>query len=174
MDKLSRIIKLLAQGLKPLQVASIVGCTPAYLSQLHKDQGFKERLEGELALAALSDTVKEDEYLQNKYLAAEHALLDSLTANATLMEPRDQIRALEVVSTRALKVRTPATPQSITQNNQVNLYLPAHSLSLPEVTLNSEREIVAIDNKPMAPLSSEAVKGLFKELKESTLHGPDF
>lgn len=171
MTKQEKIAKLLAQGLKPAQVASIVGCTPAYLSQLSKEEAFKQLLAQEIASANTVSDLAEEELLNTKYLAAEHALLNQITESVALMEPRDQIRALDVISARQgrqadrlARLRLPQQ-QALTMNNYVQLTLPVHSV--PEYKINAEGEIISIDNQPMAALSSQAVKQLFTTLKET-------
>lgn len=171
MDKRTRLIKLLSQGILPVQAAKIIGCTPAYISQLSKDPEFKASLEVELARLDQEDEAPEQEILSNKYLAAEHALLDSVIGSAALMDPRDQIRALEVISNRAIqhkKISNPVPNQtSLTQNNVVVLQLPSHSV--PEIKVNDNNEIIAIDNRPMAPMTSTGVRNLFQEMTNANL-----
>lgn len=169
MDKKTRIAQFLAQGFKPAQVASIVGVTPAYISQLAKEPGFAESYQLACSAVVSSTDFAEEDRLNNKYLAAEHLLLDSLTGNAAMMDPRDQIKALEVVATRQEKRQDRLArlrmPERTATQNVINISLPQHAL--PELQINSDGEIVAIGQRLMAPMSSNGVKNLFSQMKEN-------
>lgn len=162
-----RCANFLAQGLKPAQVASVVGISPGRLSQIAKEPSFPELL----AAAQERYEVSADEHaaaevINNKYIALESKILDSIESTVHLMDPRDQIKALEVVGSRQEKARQRMAPQggNMIQNNlTVQLALPAHAV--PEYRLNSESEIVSIDGKPMAPLNAPQVKSLFASMK---------
>ena len=170
MDKKARIAHFLAQGFKPAQIASIVGVSPAYISQLGKDPSFSHLFAEEQTKILESTDLEEEERLNNKYLAAEHLLLDNLTGNAALMDPRDQIKALEVVASRQEKrqdriARLRLPTQSSVINNIVQIGIPGHAL--PEYHVNTDGEIVSIGNRLMAPMSSDGVKNLFTQMKDS-------
>lgn len=170
MDKKARIAHFLAQGFKPAQIASIVGVSPAYISQLGKDPSFSHLFAEEQTKVLESTDLEEEERLNNKYLAAEHTLLDSISSSAALMDPRDQIRALEVVASRQEKrqdriARLRLPTQSPVVNNIVQIGIPVHAL--PEYHVNTEGEIVSIGNRLMAPMSSDGVKNLFTQMRET-------
>lgn len=175
-QKLERIAGFLAQGFKPIQVASIVGCTPAYISQLAKDQHFQELYSIAQAQAAQGiGTDEEEERLNNKYLAAEHVLIDGITSQATLMEPKDQIRALDVIASRQERrlerlARLKVPQQAAQINNIIQLNLPSHTM--PECHINSEGQITAVGQRLIAPMSSDGVRNLFQQMKEQRIEQP--
>lgn len=166
---LERIASLLAQDLKPSQVASIVGCTPARISQLLKES---TELQNLLALKQAEQDKEEIEEvaLGAKYHAAEHALLDQVLSMAPMAELRDVTQALRVVGERQDKAKARKNPIPVQggsgniYNTVVQLNLPNHAL--PEVILNKEREVIAIDNNNLAPMTSEAVTNLFQTMKK--------
>lgn len=162
--KNDRILNLLAQGISAVQVVSIVGCPPKYLQSLLEDTEFKAALEAEQAL--YFQEANEDEIIGNKYLSLEHKILKQIEAQIPNAELRDALKALEVVSNRQEKAKSRhnAPIQGNTVNyTTVNLNLPTHAI--PEYSLNSSKEVVAINGKPMAPLSGVAVKALFDSMK---------
>lgn len=173
-----RVARFLAQGLKPTQVASIVGCTPARISQIVKEPGFEEVLAAEQERYGLTDEeVAQEQQLNNKYLALEHKLIDSIESQAALMEPRDQIKALDIVAARQEKrahrlamLKMPAQNSHI-QQNIINIAIPSHAL--PEYAVNAQSEIIAIDNKPMAPLGAAGVKEMFTAMRKNKLEAID-
>lgn len=159
-----RIINLLASGLKPAQVATIVGCSPARLSQLAQEEDFK------LALAAkteeLSKSDIEEISLNAKYHAAEVALINQVLNIAPMSELRDATAALRVIGERQDKRKLIVNPvpvgDRVILNQVIQLNLPNHAT--PELFLSSSKEVLAINDKQLTPMSSEGVTSLFKSL----------
>lgn len=163
-----RIASLLAQGLKPSHVASIVGITPARISQLAKDDA---EFQGLLAIKtgeAEKDDI-EEKALYAKYHAAEHQLLDQVLQMAPVSELRDVTAALRVVAERQEKVKVRQNPiqqQQAVLNQVIQIAIPSHVFSAPSITLSKEREITSVNDRNLAPLTSTAVTNLFDSLKK--------
>lgn len=157
-----KILHYMAQGVKAAQIASIVGCTPSYVAQLGKDEGFLAELNA--ARTEAQQTLDEDTVLTNKYMVMEHKILDSMEAAMALAELPALTKALEVIATRQEKrlQRLAGPVNTGTTNVIVNLTMPAHAV--PEYQVNAQREVVAIGNKAIAPMSSAGVQNLFKQL----------
>jgi predicted house-cleaning noncanonical NTP pyrophosphatase (MazG superfamily) len=163
---LERIASLLSQNLKPSQVASIVGCSPARITQISQQEDFKLLLANKQAEE--QETFTEAKALDAKYLVAEHKLIDAITAQADFSEMRDNISALRALTERQFRKQALTNPVtngsvSLTQNI-VHLHVPTHTL--PEISVNSMNEVVAINNSTLAPLSSQGVTSLFASMKE--------
>lgn len=166
-----RIASLLAQGIKPTDVASIVGCTPSYLTQLAKDPEFQHILSETQTNTSVQ--VAEEEHLNDKYVVAEHRALDAVVSNLSLMEPREQIKALEVISKRQTeRQKTSALAKAASENNNqprivVQLNMPSHAI--PEMTLSANNEVVSIGNRALAPMDSRSVEAMFhrKQIEDS-------
>lgn len=163
----TRILNYLAQGVKPAQVASIVGCTASYISQLGKDEEFLKELAA--ARVETHKNVDEDKVLTNKYMAMEHRLLDSMEGAMALAELPAIVRALEVIGNRqekrAQRLAAPVQPgNGITI---VHISLPQHAV--PEYQINPQKEVVAIGGREINPMSSEGVRKLFQNLTEKKL-----
>ena len=160
---IERITTLLASGLKPSNVASIVGCSPARISQLSQDQHFQDLLAAKVAEAEESDV--EEKTITAKYIAAEHILLNQIIDMAPVSELRDVTAALRVVAERQEKAKTRLNPvQGTTIINQtVQIAVPSHTL--PEISLTKELEVISVNTLNLAPLTSEGVTNLFKNLK---------
>lgn len=162
-----RIATLLASGLKPSHVATIVGITPARISQLAKeDFEFQNLLATKTAEAEKEDV--EEQALSAKYHAAEHQLLDQVLAMAPMAELRDVTNALKVVAERQEKVKVRQNPiqqQQAVVNQVIQIALPNHAFGVPHVTISKEKEITSVDGRNLAPLSSNAVTNLFNSLK---------
>lgn len=167
-----RIIGFLAQGLKPVQIATIVGCTPSYISQLLGDEGpegFKEAVKEKVQEFTANGTVEED-MVSAKYLSMEHKLIKTIEDRLCEAEFPHLVNALKVIGDRqekrAMRKAGLLNPQPAAQQTIVQIMVPAHAL--PELQLNSKLEVVAIDNRIMAPMSSQAVKNLFQQRKAAT------
>ena len=173
---LDRVSTLLASGLQPSQVATIVGVSPARISQLMKDESFALSLEAKIAEQQKEDI--EEASISAKYSAAEHLLLNNIMEVAPTADLRDMVGALRVVAERQEKMKTRTTVQAPVLHQQltvVSVSLPAHALAAPKVSFNSSREVTAIEGRPLAPMSSTAVTNMFQALankREGDSHEP--
>lgn len=166
-----RVAKFIAAGLAPSQVASIVGCSPARISQLVASDGFKAKLsalqEAENNEAPAAE--REDELLSARYLATEHAILKQMEGQIPYAELRDCTNALRVISESREKRATRLLARKAMEQYRpgqltvVSITMPQHAL--PQITLNAQQEIIEIDKQEMAPLSSDAVRLLFATQK---------
>lgn len=159
-----RIKQYLADGLKPAQIASVVGCSPAYISQLIKDPDFLTAVE-----ALKSEQNKGgDQILETKYEALESQIVSEISNRLGEAEFPHLTKALEAV-TKAReskdKRRDPSRYTSTPTVTVVPIYVPPHALQAPVMQLNEKAEVVAIDNKPLAPMSSDGVKNLFSQIQ---------
>ena len=162
----NRILALLINGLKASEIVGIVGCTPSYISQLANDPEFKEQVEAGKLMAAAERT--EEDHIDARYQTLEHKLLTSMEDAMIGAELPAITQALSVLHKRTDMRHTrknPVAPAAGIHVNIVSLQLPAHAIAQGKamVTLNTNNEIIAIDNKPLAPMSSTGVKALFVE-----------
>ena len=162
---LDRAATLLASGLKPGQVATILGVSPARISQVVATEEFQ------LLLASKQqETEKEDieeQAISAKYSAAEHVLLNQVMELAPTAELRDITAALRTVAERQEKMKTRTSVQAPVLHQQltvVSVSLPSHALKIPEVHMNTAREVVAIGDRQLAPMTSDGVVSLFNNL----------
>jgi len=160
-----RILDLLAQGIQIPQVLTIVGCHPTYLKSLLEDEEFKSELEAkQKEYFAEAD---EEVIISNRYLSLEHKLLKQIDSMIPNAEMRDVLKALDVVANRQEKAKgrlaSPTERGNTTVYQQINLTLPKHTI--PEYTLNGNKEVVAIGNIGMSPMTGSKVKELFDGMK---------
>lgn len=167
-----RIASLLATGLSASAVASIVGLSPSRIAQLQKEPMFADLLTAKLADVKEKD--QEELNLGAKYLQAEHALIDQIVSLAPSAEFRDLTAALRVVAERQDKAKTRANP--IMQgtpvfNTLVQVQLPDHAIPKAIVEMTNTREVIAVENRNLAPLSSKGVIDLFQNLQPKLPEG---
>jgi len=158
MDQLA-IAKYLAQGLSQVQVASIMGCTPSYISQLVEQENVKELILFEQKRIEIE---KEDAVQEYKYTSLEKKAQDYLEDQMPFAEYKDVLKLLEILNRRKEK---PA-PQIInnTQINVTKLSIPA--AAMPEFTVNAQNEVIGIGEKSLAPMSSAGVKEMFSNMRK--------
>lgn len=165
--QINRIATLLASGLNAAQVSSIVNLSPSRISQIAATDEFKNIYAAKREESEKKDV--EETAIAAKYLSAEHALIDQVVAMAPSAELRDVTAALRVVAERQEKAairKNPIHAATIVHNNIVQLQLPSHAL--PEITLNAEREVIAVNDKTLAPLPSQSVTALFSSMRKET------
>ena len=170
-----RIAILLASGLKAAQVSTIVGISPSRISQLLQEEDFKNLLM--LKEADNNEKDIEETAITAKYHAAEHLLLDQITALAPISELRDVVGALKVVADRQDKAKTRTNPNpvggTVIHQNIVNLQLPAQALPPKTIHMAGSREVVGIGDLELSPMGSQGVTNLFTSLRsEAERHIP--
>lgn len=161
--KIDRIATLSASGLTPAAISTIVGVSPARISQIQATSEYEELLVAKQAELAEKD--QEELSLSAKYLEAEHLLVKQVIEMAPISELRDVVGALRVVAERQEKAKARMNPVFHAQpvfNNIVQLQLPQHAT--PELAYGQNREVLAIENRTLTPLSSTGVLGLFKSM----------
>jgi hypothetical protein len=161
-----KILNYLAAGLRPSQVASLVGCSPGYISQLAGEEEFKEQLR-----AKMLDSIEPvEETMDKRYQGLESDLINAMRDTIPNSELPAITRALEVVSrirSDTYQRKNPLPQQGTTNVHIVQLTLPAHAIpAAPVIQMSSNGEILAINEQLLAPLSSDGVKDLFTRIKE--------
>jgi uncharacterized protein (DUF1778 family) len=167
-----RVASLLSSGLKPGQVATVIGVSPARISQLLAEEDFKLILAGKTAEIEKQDI--EEVTLSAKYSAAEHALINQVMEMAPASELRDVTAALRVIGDRQEKMKARlTTPQQQQNVNQVvvSITLPSHVVPNRTFEMTNNQEVIAIGEQTLAPLSSTAVTNLFSKLKNKETGG---
>ncbi len=159
-----RIKSLLINGLVPSEIATVVGCSPSYVSQLCRDEEFKKDVEtGKLAI---QNEKTEEDHIDTRYQNLEHKLItaaEGAMAEASLGEIG---RFLDTINKRKDSIHArkhPVGNQPAIQVNVVQLALPDHTVQAVnhKVTLNEKNEIIEIGGRALAPMSADAVKNLF-------------
>lgn len=162
-----RILQLLINGLSSSEVASVVGCSQSYVVQLLKDEDFKEKVKQGMLAAQAERT--EEEHIDTRYQTLEHKILNSISDGLDEASLGEKVRALETIHKRQEtkhRLKNPVAQNPALQVNVISLQLPNHAVARvsPVIQMNTQAEIVAIDNQPLAPMSSTGVKNLFAQI----------
>lgn len=158
MDQLA-IIKYLAQGLPQEQVASIVGCTPGYISQLVSKADIQEQIEHHKKQYLVEKGQQEED---KEYNNLEKEVRKHLLEQMPYADYKDLIKLAEVLNRR--KEKPAPAAQNNTQVNVTVLNVPA--AAIPEFAVNSNNEVIGVGETSLAPMSAKGVKELFAEHKE--------
>ena len=115
-----RIRDLLGNGLSAEVVASAVGCTPSYISQLMSEDGFSQEVAALRVkhLSAANERDKKIDSLEDRILARLSELVD------TVYKPQ-QLTSMFAVLNRAVRRGQPAHESVIVAQQIVNLTIPA-------------------------------------------------
>jgi hypothetical protein len=165
--KQDRIAGLLAQGMAPSLVASLVNVDPSYISQLLKDEAFLyclQELKTELAEEAIENLEEQRHeealYYIDRLAATEHSILDKITKELSYMTGREALLALDVVGKRREAMQTGLQKQKALSGigdlppgstvRLVEIEIP--NICVPELTFTDNREIIAIGNKSVNPM----------------------
>ena len=159
-----RIKQLLINGFKPSEIVDIVGCSPSYISQLLHDEDFKKEVEAQKVIAQAEKT--EEDHLDVKYQGLEHDLIKAARQALPEASLAEISRALETIHKREqlrFARKHPISPSPAVNVHIVSLALPAHALEshVPTVEMNEKQEIIAINGRALAPMSSDGVKNIF-------------
>lgn len=157
-----RIISYLAQGFTPQQIVGMVGCSPAYVSQVQAESTEEIAKEAEK-----HKKNKEEEKIESGYVRLETKVQKAMEDNLPFAEFADLTRAMGLLIQRRQK----AVPSGLVfnDNRQQYVVLQVPQAAIPEFVLNEKREVIAVGEKALAPLSAPAVRELFARIQAKQL-----
>ena len=164
----AKAIDLLSMGVRPGQVASILGVSPGRISQLLATPEVQKMIE-EKQLAAAQEN-QEEEVIKAKELAVKNNLLNALSERSGEASFMELAKTYEIIA-RCESFRKNTLPMGGTQvfNGQVvQVALPMQALREFQqlaIQRTSEKEIIAIEDRELAPMSSQNVTALFTQLR---------
>lgn len=164
----AQALNLVLAGASRSQILSVTGMTPEALDALLADPAFVEQAR------ALKSAKLEDD-IESKYGKLEDAALKQVheQVSAGYYDASSLCKVLETVSrARSLRRQTHTLPNNGHFTNPtlgVSVTVPIFLNS--QVTLDSNRQVVAVDGRNMAPLQSEQVHSLFARIEKEQNHG---
>lgn len=133
---------MLADGLSPVQVATTLGISESYISQLMGDEDFAAELESKRTEVAAADIAYD-----NQIDRVEGTFLDRIESKAPLANLQQSLQAFAVLNKAKRRKDTAisrGTPQAGTVVNlQLNVNL------IPQYLMNGKNEIVEVEGKSM-------------------------
>ena len=160
---IDRIISYLAQGFSQQKVAEMVGCTQPYVASIATKEDFSSLIQAEKTRL---QATQRNEVLEKKYDDLEDKVIAQVKESMPFAEFRDLSRTMEVLIRRKQQqaARGGITVNGNAQFNTVVLSIP--QAAAPDITLNSQREVIAIGNKTLAPMQASQVRALFDNIEQ--------
>ena len=145
-----KILTMLGNGLSNDIVATAVGVSASYVSQLLSEEAFAMQVT-ELRFNNLQKHTERD----NSYDSIEDQLLDKMRDLLPMMyRPMEVLRAIQVIN--AAKRRGASAPEQVTINNTViNLNLPKHQMQ--RFIQNSQGQVVQAGEQTLLTMNSNAL-----------------
>lgn len=142
-----RALTLLGSGIAGEAVASALGVTASYISQLLSDEEFSEQV-----TALRYENLQKHNHRDNTYDTLEDKLLVKLENSLPLMyKPAEVLKAIQIVN--GAKRRGQSAPDQVTnQQNIVNLVLP--TVILEKFATNLNNQVVRVGKQELLTLPS--------------------
>lgn len=154
-----KIKELLGLNLPNKTVASAVGVSESYISQLLSEDAFAAEVQ-ELRVKTLAEAANRDK----KYEALEDTLLDRVKDLIPMMvRPMEAVRALQAVN-GATRRAAPAELSANAQSTVVTLNLPGAIIN--KFVVNAQKQIVEIDGETVATMPARNVVGKLEEFRK--------
>ncbi len=161
---IDKIISYLAQGFSQQRVGEMVGCTDGYVSKVIQQENYAVLLEAE---STRLKVLARDEQTEKKYETLETRVLSQMSESLPFAEFRDLTRTMEVLIKRKQQQGLHANSIVVNQNTQTNVVvLSIPQAAVPDITLNNQREVIAIGKQTLAPMQASSVRSLFATLEE--------
>lgn len=157
MSTQERIISLLGTGVAPEQVASALGVTPSYVSQMLSDPAITAQV-AELRYEHLQKHNARD----NEYDELEDQLVARLKDLMPLMvRPMEVLKSIQVIN--AAKRRGQSAPQAlVASQNIVQITVPTQIIN--RFTTNVQNQVIKAGEQELLTMQSGT---LLREIKES-------
>ena len=152
----SRALSLLGSGASAEQVASALGVTPSYISQLLSNEEFKLKV-AELRYSSLAKHNQRDEKLD----ALEDKVLEKLESTLALcFKPMELVKAFQVIN--GAKRRGQSAPsQIVNTQNLVTINIPTQIIN--KFTSNINNQVVQVGEQTLETIQSGS---LLKQVKQ--------
>jgi hypothetical protein len=161
-----RALTLLGQGIEPSTVASAIGVSPSYISQLMADKTF----EAKVVEMRVENLVKHSER-DSAYDKIEANLQDRLEKMIPMMfKPMEIVKTLQVIN--AAKRRGPGSPDSISATQEViSLTLPTTIINqymiTPQLETNSLNQVIRVGEQDIITVQSNRMEDLLSSRKQT-------
>lgn len=164
-----KILEMLGNGLSPEIVASALGISASYISQLLQEPEYARQVTEKRFLNLQAATTRD-----RSYDALEDALLDKMSDLLPLMyKPQEVLRAISVIN--AAKRRGASAPENTVINNTVvQLSLPVHLVTRfikdanNQVVVTGEQELITINAAKLSQKLTPQIAGTQNDLSSSS------
>lgn len=150
-----RVMNFLGTGIEPARIASVVGCSPSYISELMADKDFMDAVQAK-RVEVLEGATNRDARLNGLEDALITKTEELVKSPLSFLKPMEAVRALQIVN--SLKRRGVAGDVDIANAPAaiVNLTLPA--ITVNTFVVDNYNKVVKIDNEDMITMPSQALE----------------
>lgn len=160
---INKIVSYLAQGFSQVKVAEMVGCTQPYVSSIQASADFAALIQAERVRLQKE---KRDEKAEKAYDDLEDKVMGQIKETLPFAEFRDLSRTMEVLIRRKQQ-QSNQGGIVINGNAQINtVLLSIPQAAIPDITLNSQKEVIAIGGQTLAPMQASQVRALFDNIEQ--------
>lgn len=159
-----QIADYLAQGFKQTQVATFCGCTEQYISELVKDESFKELLREKMRVHVKSR-------IDTRYDLLEENTLKQLNGALETADVTQLTRVLESIA--RIKSANKVVPVGSLTNPTQGITLVFKSEHIPRLEVDEKNRVISIGDKTMLPMPAKAVKDVFARMEAAILENKD-
>lgn len=154
-----RIIELLSQGYDQTTVASAVGCTDGYISQLVADPQVREQI-ANARVGKLEKYVEHDDKLDE---IEDLALRKMLALMPYCAKPRDAIAMFQAVNSAKRKAAADNMPDASKATGAPIVQLNISGPAAVHFRLSGDKQVIEVEGRSMATMSASTLNGKLKE-----------
>lgn len=185
MTNIERIAQLLVNGMAPALVASVVGVSKTYVSQLMSDPDFKEALKELSAQNNENPITNETQLLNDKMTGLSHATIDQLLTQVSsgMVGARDLVFTLNTINT----IQESAFKRDAMKKGLANAGLGAidgvsvrvveitmPAVCAPELTIGPNSEVISIGNRSTAPMPAATLQKMLEAESKPAIEGESY
>lgn len=154
-SKRDRIISLLGQGYAQATVASALGITASYVSQVAEEDDVREQV-SQLRVGKLQERVEDDVKLE----ALERKSLQMIADKMPFVKsPMEAARIFQTLNSAKRKTANSVQENDANSVETVTITLPKSAASI-HIQLNQNNQVIEVEGRSMAPLPSRALHNL--------------
>lgn len=142
MSTQQQALEMLAQGISPVQVATAIGVTESYISQLMGDEDFRAALESHRIARS-----KEDLAFDAQLERTEKTYLERIEEKAKFANLQQSLQAFKIVNSARRRKDSAIIAGNTINNVAVVIQLPQTAAA--QYVVSSQNEIIEVDGKTM-------------------------
>ena len=154
-----RIIALLSQGYDQTTVASAVGCTDGYISQLLSDETLRTQIAG-ARVGKLESFVSHDNALDE---IEDLAIAKMRQLMAFVSRPRDAVMMFQAVNNAKRKAGADNMPKSGVADGAPIVQLNISGPAAVHFRLSGDKQVIEVEGRSMATMSAKTLNNKLAE-----------
>lgn len=163
-DKQKMILELLVRGSSQSDAARIADVSIGYVSQLLQEPEFAAEVAQRKAVTMQDASERENRAnkIYGMNLDLEEKILQNLQRQVNFMKPHEQMKLLQIVSTKKAPPPPPVLPNQHNQNATLVTIAVSHTNN-SQFIMNNNKEIIAVGDTTLSPMSPQQLKDLARK-----------